>query len=149
MEYNSCKQASDPFAKSLSTQNVFDPSFLEDQLSQSGSWCSVASGEKREIIDAYLMLCRSKEEISMLKEEAENCVAYYRNRKSIILEEINQRSLQTSLFDRGGVALLHTLLAENSILLEESVHSAEVMRNSCSVSISSCSETSSSEDEEI
>lgn len=83
----------------------------------------------------------------MLKENADNCVAYYKNRKDVILEEISKRSLKTSLF----VALLHTLLAENSLLLNESVHAVEVIRNtlseSHSVSISSCSETSGLEDE--
>ena len=127
--------------------DIFNPSVLEDQLKQLGTWCSVASGEKREIIDSYLILCRSKEEISMLKENADNCVAYYKNRKDVILEEISKRSLKTSLF----VALLHTLLAENSLLLNESVHAVEVIRNtlseSHSVSISSCSETSGLEDE--
>ena len=150
-EYNACGLASDPHTQSLSMSDVFNPSVLEDHLKQLGTWCSVASGEKREIIDSYLMLCRSKEEISMLKEDADNCVSYYKNKKCVILEEISKRSLGTSLFDRGAVALLHTLLAENSLILNDSVHAVEVMSNSLSqshsVSISSCSETSSSEDE--
>ena len=87
----------------------------------------------------------------MLKEDADNCVTYYRNRKGVILEELHKRSLQTSLFDKGAVALLHTALAENSILLNESVHAAEVIKNSLSgshsVDIYTCSESSSSEDE--
>ena len=148
-EYNSCELPS-PHANSLSTSDVFNPSILEDQLKQLGTWCSVASGEKREIIDSYLILCRSQEEISMLQEDADNCVTYYKNREDVILQEINKHSLET-LFDKGAVALLHSLLAENSLLLNESVHAVEVMRNylgeSDSVSIPSYSETSSSEDE--
>ena len=118
-EYNTCELASDPHAKSLSMSDIFNTSILEDQLKQLGTWCSVASGEKREIIDSYLMLCRSKEEISMLKEDADNCVAYYKNRNGVILEEVRKRSLKTSLFDKGAVALLHTLLTKNSLLLNE------------------------------
>ena len=87
----------------------------------------------------------------MLKEDADNCVAYYKNRNDVILEEVRKHSLKTSLFDKGAVALLHTLLTKNSLLLNESVRAVEVMGNSLSeshsVSISSCSETSSSEDE--
>lgn len=44
------------------------------------------------MIGSYLMLCRSKEEISMLKEDADNCVTYYKNKKCVILQEISKRS---------------------------------------------------------
>lgn len=86
----------------------------------------------------------------MLQEDADNCVTYYKNREDVILQEISKRSLET-LFDKGAVALLHSLLAENSLLLNESVYAVKVMRNylgeSDSVSIPSYSDSSSSEDE--
>ena len=40
----------------------------------------------------------------MLKEDADNCVSYYKNRKCVILEEISKRSLGTSLLTLGAHA---------------------------------------------
>ena len=100
---------------------ALDPSNIGERLQKFGVWCTVlASGRRREIIDAYLALCRSKEDIRMLTEEAENVVAYYEEKRKIIMKEMEHISVNTDLFSRGAVAMLHLLLAKNTKLLEQS-----------------------------
>ena len=73
--------------------DVFHPSVLEARLQTSGTWCSLAGGEKREIIDSYLVLCRCKEELSMLQEDVDNVVVYYESKK-VLQEEIQRQACQ-------------------------------------------------------
>ena len=46
-----------------------------------GIWRSTASGERCEVIDSYLLWCRSKEEIIMLEGDARNMVEYHKHQK--------------------------------------------------------------------
>ena len=59
-EYNSC--CTQPHHE-LNIADALDPSVLAEQLEQSGSIipASISSGKKREAIDAYLLIIRSKE----------------------------------------------------------------------------------------
>ena len=97
--------------------------------SKFGTWCSLAAGEKREIIDTYLVLCRSKEEILLLKEDADNIIAYYESRKKVLQEEIKRQSCQESLCNRGATALLYSALSETSRLLHESIRTADLIKS--------------------
>ena len=91
-EYNACRLTSDTDSAEFTISDVFDPSILESKLQSLGIWCSSASGERREIIDSYLILCRCKEEIAMLQEDAKNVVSYYENRRKVLHEEIRRQS---------------------------------------------------------
>ena len=73
----------------LSLQDALDPHLVGSRLQQMGIFCStIASGQKREVIDCYLSLCRSKEEIVMLKQEAEYLVLYYKKMQQTLELEI-------------------------------------------------------------
>ena len=85
----------------------------------------------------------------MLKEEIDNCVAYYQHREVVILEEIQHFSLQLSSFNRGAAALLQNALAENRRTLDEFINASKIINSDfhspdCS---DSCSDISSSDDE--
>ena len=109
--------------------DVFDPSCLESRLQSLGIWQSLASGERQVIIDSYLVLCRCKEDIAMLEEDAQNVVIYYENRKKVLHEEIQKQSSNAQLsYRKGATALLYNALAKTSRLLSQSIHTAEVIR---------------------
>lgn len=95
VEYNACRASE----TELDLPDVLNPTVIESRLQSKGTWCSLASGEKREIIDSYLLLCRCKEEIAMLQEDIKNAVSYYTQRKSFIKEEIQTRSAIKSLYN--------------------------------------------------
>ena len=109
--------------------SILDPSHLEGQLQRLGTWCSLGVGEKREILDSHLTLCRSNEELSMLKESVHNYITYYRHRKEVISQKIQEFSHQASLFNRGATALLHNALTEHSRQLTEFVCASEIINS--------------------
>ena len=137
-KYNACEAASGPHTCSLSVSEAFDPSVLETRLQTLGVWCSLASGEKREIIDSYLLLCRCKEEISLLQEDADNVIAYYENKKEVLEKEVHSRSSQRSLYNRGVTALLQTALSETARRLNESIRVRDLIKDSVHETHSSC-----------
>ena len=63
-----------------------------------GMWGTVALGKKREVMDAYLVLRRSKEEISMLREEASNIQAFYQEQVNVISQQLKALSSKTDPF---------------------------------------------------
>ena len=129
-EYNACRITNDTDSAEFTISEVFDPSILENKLQSLGIWCSLASGERREIIDSYLILCRCQEEIAMLQEDAKNIVAYYENGKKVLHEEIQgQSSNVQSSYSKGATALQYNALTETSRLLHQSIHTAELIRN--------------------
>ena len=154
-DYNACGVSNDPYSEHLCLPDVFNPAVVEARLQSSGTWCSLAAGEKREIIDSYLVLCRCREEIAMLQEDANNVLAYYTRRKSVIQEEIQRHSCQESLYNMGATSLLHSALIETSRLLSESIHAADLVQKNISgfsmdcvqSSSDSCSDSCSSSDE--
>ena len=148
-EYNACGASNDSYSGHLCLPDVFNPSVVEAKLQSSGIWCSLAAGDKREIIDSYLVLLRCREEIEMLQEDADNVIAYYTRRKSLIQEEIQRHSSQESLYNMGATSLLHSALIETSRLLSESIHAAVLVQKNISGfnSCASIQNSSSSSDE--
>ena len=71
-DYNSLTES----ANALTVAEVLDPSVIAKKLEAFGVCHTTTTGKKREIIDVYLMLCRSNEEIAMLKEECRNVVTF-------------------------------------------------------------------------
>ena len=61
---------------------------------------------------AYLALTHSKEDISMLKQEAENIVTYYAERRKVIVKEIEHMSVNMDSFSWGAIAMLHFAISE-------------------------------------
>ena len=66
-DYNACLSQDDS-SGIIAIEKVLDPVKLEDWLRALGVWCLGTVPEKIEVMDSYLMLCRSKEEQAMLKD---------------------------------------------------------------------------------
>ncbi len=103
-KYNACD--SDEDASDLTIAEALDPANIEERLKAFGClYAAVATGRKRQIIDAYLRLCRSNEELSMLKEDTSNMCIYYEERKKCITDQLRDQSNSDS-FSRGARAML-------------------------------------------
>ncbi len=70
--------SSDETSERIEFHDAIDPRALEHILQTLGLPCQVTvNTDQREVIDAYLMLQRSEEEISMLKDDINNIITYY------------------------------------------------------------------------
>ena len=65
-DYNACLSQDDS-SGIIAIEKVLDPVKLEDWLRALGVWCLGTVPEKREVMDSYLILCRSKEGTSYVK----------------------------------------------------------------------------------
>lgn len=107
-EYNACDYVSDTslLNDSVTISEALEPSLIEVRLKGFGSWYNtVATGKKRQIIYAYLGLCRSTEEISILKQESRNLVVFYEMKRTSILEKLTTFST-CIVIPLAGVPLL-------------------------------------------
>ena len=140
-EYNTC---STQVHHELTISNALDPSIIAELFEKLGSTTptGVSSGKKREAMDAYLLITRSREEISLLEKEIQNVVHYYENRDTIIVQNLTLPSLDQ--FDKGRKALLCRLLKQNTELL---IHSRHVLAQMVPLEEGSVPSISSSEDE--
>lgn len=98
---------------------VLDPASIEDRLRGLGSCYTVATGKKRQVIDAYLGLSRSEEELEMLKNEAKNILYYYEEKTRCILAKLADLSKSVDPFSRGASAMLKQMFTRNDILLRQ------------------------------
>ena len=90
------------------------------RLQSTGKCGAVAIGKKREVIDAYLAFCRSKEEIAMLREEISSVCAFYQEKFNVISRRLINFSSKDDPFSRGAKALLCNLFEKTSRHLERS-----------------------------
>ena len=123
-EYRACLFSTDD---TLTLSEALDPPSVGTRLHQMGSWGALATGRRREIIDAYLALCRSNEEIAMLEQDARNCVAFYEHKKQVITCALECQSVGSDLFSRGATALLTHLMHQTSQLLNDSIRTADII----------------------
>lgn len=65
----------------------------------------------------------------MLKEEAENVVTYYEERRKVVMNEIEHSSANIDSFSRGAVVMLHLLLAKDTKLLKQCYQTVAIMKN--------------------
>lgn len=92
-EYSVCQSStSTGVLDTMSLSEALDPQSIGLRLQRIGNWSTVATGEKREIIDAYLAFSRSKEEIAMLTEEASNICVFYQEKLNVIQRELKDLS---------------------------------------------------------
>ena len=116
-EYDACQ--CDPTTKVVLSE-ALDPSALGARLASLGIWtATTASGKRHDAIQAYLALSRSKEEILMLNDEANNVFHFYDSKKKVIERELQDRFLKFDPLSRGENALLHQLLDETNHQLEQ------------------------------
>ena len=64
------------------------------------------SKEKQELIEAYLLLCRSTEELELLKCDMHNAILYYHNRIEVLTTAIDNPQDVAHQFKRGARTLL-------------------------------------------
>ena len=102
-EYNACNTAVNDGYKSLSVEDVLDSSKLAYVLNPK---LSAYSAEKKELIDAYLLLKRSIEEKELIQSEMKNVILYYEYRVKILLQAMSHLSQSNIDYKRGGCALL-------------------------------------------
>ena len=100
----------------LTMSEALSKGVIEGRLQGLGtSYSSIATGSKREIIDAYLMLTRAMEEIQMLQKEIENMLNYYSRREKCILLKLTELSDdQHRRYIRGAVGMLRNQLHVNT-----------------------------------
>ena len=79
----------------------------------------MATGHKRQIIDAYLLFQRSREELEMLQQESKLLVHYYQQRQQHIRAKLSELCTCVDRFSLGTVAMLKTLLRTNDVYLKE------------------------------
>ena len=77
----------------LTIAEVLDPSVVASKLEAFGVFHTSVTGKKRDIIDAYLLLHRSEEEIMMLKQECCNVVTFYEDQRHIMLKAVSYTHL--------------------------------------------------------
>lgn len=134
----------------VSLEMAMDPSYLAQRYSK---FEPIRDNSHQEVIEAYLMICRSKEEMTMLESEADNAVQFYSHKKQAILKEIEHRSLdsENSAFNVGARCLLHQLLVEVNTLLTQAQDSLCAMKLHTDSTLaidsdSSCDESESDDD---
>lgn len=120
-DYNACLDENS--RDIISFDEALDPKTLECRLQSLGVWCQGTVPEKREIMDSYLLLCRSKEELSMLREDLQNVVCFYEDRKASLLKAIDNTNSTDSVYHRGASSLLHKLLQDTLSLLQQATNS--------------------------
>lgn len=100
---------------SISLEEAMNPSNIGSKL----GLLNLISEDQQDAIQAYLTLCRSKEEISMLKTDASMTINYYEQQRTVINDKMLALADETDAFSRGCKALLHRLLTKIDHLLEK------------------------------
>ncbi len=127
-DYNACLMEEDS-QPAIAVEEVLDPVTFESRLAVLGVWCQGTLPEKRDVMDSYLMLCRSKEELCMLMEEVQIMIIFYDKRKTSLQKSIaNLSSGIETEYSRGISALLHVLMEDAASLSEQAQNALELMK---------------------
>ena len=108
-EYNSFCNAAGEDGDRLSIADAVDSVRLA-QILTPRSRCY--SEKKEELIEAYLLLCRSSEELDMLRCDMQNAINYYENRVKVLETTIEGQLEVPQQCKRGACALLLGLLQD-------------------------------------
>lgn len=108
-EYNICQS----IISSSSTQITLDEALDSAVLSSKLHTDTTLSKPQQDIIEAYLQMKRSNEEIVLLENEMVNTIQFYaEQRKSLLMliDRMKQAQIsESNPFNRGAIALLHSL----------------------------------------
>lgn len=128
-EYHTCLSVTKPSSSEVITlSEALDSSTIGQKLRS--QCCTVASGKDRQIIDAYLLFCRSTEEVTMIREESSCVVSYYEKKRQAIRRLIEELSQSDSVpYIRGAIAMLHQLLTVVTGQLELSHRTAKIVNS--------------------
>ena len=110
-ECNACHVATGDSGSILSLAEVMDSSKLSQILDPCYSYL-----DRQELIEAYLLLTRSSEELKLLVCDMENVISYYKNRVKILADAVeNECGRERS----GAHALLRGLLQQTEQQLKQ------------------------------
>ena len=98
-------------------------------------------------MDAYLMLCRSEEELIMLEQESKNLVQYYRQRQVVVSMKLEALSSVNDNFSRGAVAMLKSLLCSNKHSFDEAEKTCLFIQSNSEAGLLDYSDSDISDDE--
>ena len=116
-EYNACHVV-EPAPFEISLSEALDPLFIRTKLTSVPHVAGAVTADKFEAIQAYLMVCRSREEVSMLKEDSSNVVSYYKNKLEVVQHAITSMT-NPDPFSRGSISLLCSFEKKLAHLLDE------------------------------
>ena len=111
-EYNTCQTIEGEAPVSL--QEALDPETLSKAMYSK----LYPSESRQEIIDAYLMIKRTTEEVSMLHADISNTLKYYGHMSAAVEKALSKFSLQ-DCFSRGAVSLLKSRKGEIDKMKED------------------------------
>ena len=104
-EFNACQSVIGG-CEPLRLEDALDPSELTTIMQPN------ISHSKRELIDAYLIIKRADEELSMVAVEMTNTLKHYEQQLMAVKNCIEQYRTGVDAFSRGAVALLQALLVK-------------------------------------
>lgn len=126
-EYNAVCSTSFGSDDALSLPSALDPKSVEERLSALGTkFTSIATGNRRHILDAFSLYSRSQEELVMLKQEGQIMTQY---RKQSIVAKICDLSDENTPFSHGTVSMLKTLLQKTELYIKQGYDTIAVMDN--------------------
>ncbi len=118
-EYNICQLVFNNSSIQITLDEALDPEFLSSKLHAD----TTLSKPHQDIIEAYLQMKRSNEEIVLLESEMANTIHFYAEQRKVLLTLIDQmKQAQISKsdpFNRGAIALLHSLFRRIDKLHQE------------------------------
>ena len=110
-EFNACQTVTTGNSSTLKMGDVLDSSILSQKLQLN---LHGYTSDKQEIINAYLLMTRSGEELEMLQVEMINVIQYYKDRASAI-----HNTMDSTVYDQGARALLYNLYQDSLRRLKE------------------------------
>ena len=122
-EYNAYNVATTGDCSTLSIADVVDSSKLAQIVNPNSSY----SIDKQELIEAYLLLIRSGEEIHMLECDMKNVISHYENRVNMLTVAMASPSEVTRKCESGARALFQNLLQEAN----QQLHKCRQLFSSC------------------
>ena len=133
----------------MSITEALSVGVIESKLGDLGLACaSIATGSRRQILDAYLLLHRSEEELKMLHQEFNNLLNYYKKMNTVITVAIAKFSNYDDKLSNGAVAMLTKLLQKNNHYLCQADVSFLKLQSSAEVAVEFDDDTDLSGDDE-
>ena len=120
-EYNICQLIVNSSSTQITLDEALDPIVLSSKLGVHAD--TTVSKPHQDIIEAYLQMKRSNEEILLLEKEMANTIQFYAEQQKSLLTLIDQmkqgRISESNPFSRGAIALLHALFQRRDKLFQE------------------------------
>ena len=120
-EYNICQLIVNSSSTQITLDEALDPTVLSSKLGVHAD--TTVSKPHQDIIEAYLQMKRSNEEILLLEKEMANTIQFYAEQQKSLLTLIDQMKQaqisESNPFSRGAIALLHALFRRRDKLFQE------------------------------